>query len=113
MNSETSLPIDPALITTADAIPGLRHRFLGLVIGVAVREAGRFDIAKDADATAAACEQIRFQALTRMAMRAAQLRANAIVGVKYETTMIGKSGIAESKPRAEVCAYGTAAWVEP
>jgi uncharacterized protein YbjQ (UPF0145 family) len=106
------MPIDAAWITTAGEFPGLKHRFLGLVIGVVVRDANAFDSYKGADAMAAACEQMRFQALTRMATRAAQLRANAIVAVKYETTIIAVSGIAFDKGRTEVCAYGTATWVE-
>ena len=52
------------------------------------------------------CERAREQAFERMVEHAADLGANAIIGMRYDATEIGE-GI------TEVLAYGTAVSVEP
>lgn len=52
------------------------------------------------------CEKTRFDAYTEMMTHAAQLDANAVVGIRYESTEL-MSNV------TEVICYGTAVLVEP
>lgn len=108
-------PIHPAMVTVATELPSFRLvRSLGVVRGVCVRATS---IASDAFAIvanttdthfqqlAALREQARFQAHLFMLQTAAQLGANAVIGVRYECSSLGAN-------THELLAYGTAVWAE-
>ena len=107
--------IDAKLITTAFELPGYRvARNLGVVRGIIVRSRS---IVGSIGATLQTlfggnitlytelCERARGDAHRLMVDHAAQLGANAIIGVKYDATEIA-DGV------TEVLAYGTAVHVE-
>ena len=54
------------------------------------------------------CEQAREQAFELLVQHARALRANAVVGVRYESSEVGRQGAA-----TEVLCYGTAVVVQP
>jgi len=107
--------IDVKLITTAFELPGYRvARNLGVVRGIIVRSrsivgsigaslqtlfGGNITLYTEL------CERARGDAHQLMVDHAAQLGANAIIGVKYDATEIA-DGV------TEVLAYGTAVHVE-
>lgn len=107
--------IDAKLITTAQDLPGHRvTRNLGIVRGIVVRSrsivgnigaslqtlfGGNITIYTEL------CERARDDAHRLMLDHAAQLGANAIVGVRYDATEVA-DGV------TEVLAYGTAVYVE-
>lgn len=107
--------IDAKLITTAQDLPGHRvTRNLGIVRGIVVRSrsivgnigaslqtlfGGNITIYTEL------CERARDDAHQLMLDHAAQLGANAIVGVRYDATEVA-DGV------TEVLAYGTAVYVE-
>lgn len=104
------------IITTSEQLSDHRvTRTLGLVRGntVRARHAGRDIMAaarnlvggEVAEYTKLLAES-REQALDRMAAEAEALGANAIVGVRFSTSMVMSSS-------AELLAYGTAVVVEP
>ncbi|MEV5571378.1 heavy metal-binding domain-containing protein [Spirillospora sp. NPDC052269] len=105
------------LIVTTDALAGYAIRgMLGAALGVAVQTdqaaapgAGssgtfRMNTGEQAGAGLAAA---RRQAVERMAEDARLKGANAIVGLRLDAVALGAGG------GHEVCAYGTAVWVEP
>ena len=53
------------------------------------------------------CEQTREQAYELLVQHARELRANAIVGVRYESSEVGRQGSA-----TEVLCYGTAVVIQ-
>jgi uncharacterized protein YbjQ (UPF0145 family) len=54
------------------------------------------------------CEQAREQAYELLLQHARELRANAVVGVRYESSEVGSQGSA-----TEVLCYGTAVIIQP
>jgi uncharacterized protein YbjQ (UPF0145 family) len=103
-------------VTTGLELPGYKIvRNLGIVRGLIVRSrsvVGNFlgDIQSifggNITIFTELCEHARQDAYDQMVMHALEIRANAIIGVRYDATEIGP-GI------TEVLAYGTAVQVEP
>ena len=101
--------------TTAFALAGSRVvRELGIVRGLTVRTrgiGGRFQagisavIGGKVDAFIDMCEQARAEALQHMIDHARTMGANAVIGMRYDTTEIAEG-------MDEVLAYGTAVIVE-
>ena len=108
--------MDHTMTTTTFALPGYRIvRNLGVVRGVTVRSRGIGGQLVASLRTIAGgriieyielCEQTRAEAFDLMMQHAAQLGANAIVGVRYDATELAEN-------MTEVLAYGTAVVVEP
>ena len=104
-----------AMITTAFELPGYRITDnLGVVRGVTVRSRsivgnvlGGLQSLFGGNITiyTKLCEQARADAFTLMRQHAAQLGANAIIGVRYDATDV-MAGL------TEVLCYGTAVKVE-
>jgi uncharacterized protein YbjQ (UPF0145 family) len=102
--------------TTAFPISGCRIvKELGIVRGLTVRTrgiGGRFQAGVSAivggkvDAYIDMCEQARSEALQHMIDHARAMGANAVIGMRYDTTEIAEG-------MDEVLAYGTAVVVEP
>lgn len=103
------------MVTTAFELPGHRVvRTLGLVRGVTVRSRGALGtlgaslqtvIGGNITLFEEMCETTREQALDLMINHAAQVGANAVIGVRYDATEV-MQGV------TEVLAYGTAVQVE-
>lgn len=101
--------------TTAFSISGCRIvKELGIVRGLTVRTrgiGGRFQAGVSAivggkvDAYIDMCEQARSEALQHMIDHARAIGANAVIGMRYDTTEIAEG-------MDEVLAYGTAVVVE-
>ena len=118
--SVSGLPSHPAPTqipcTTAFTLAGHRIvRELGIVRGLTVRTrgiGGRFQAGISAvvggkvDAFIEMCEQARGEALQHMIDHARTMGANAVIGMRYDTTEIAEG-------MDEVLAYGTAVFVEP
>lgn len=104
------------LTTTAFELPGYRvARSLGVVRGIVVRSrsavgnfAASLQILFGGNITlyTSMCEQARDEAFNHMLAHAAELGANAVIGVRYDANEIGP-GV------TEVLCYGTAVFVEP
>ena len=109
------MAVDTLLITTAFELPGQRVvRNLGIVRGIIVRSrsiVGNLGAAVQSlfggniTLYTTLCERARADAFEAMTAQAAQLGANAIIGMRYDATEI-TAGI------TEVLAYGTAVVVE-
>lgn len=107
----TPLALDPAFATTALEIPG--HRIVanhGVVRGIVVRSRNIFAtiggglqtiVGGDITLFTQLCEKTRQDSFAMMLLHAAQLGANAVIAVRYDTTEV-MSGV------SEVLAYGTA-----
>lgn len=105
----------PFTTTTFD-IPGFHTvKSFGVVRGIVVRSrsvVGNFGAAIQSffggniSIYRTLCEQAREEAFQQMLTHAAELGANAVIGIRYDATEIGQ-GI------TEVLCYGTAAHVEP
>ncbi len=103
------------MVTVAFELPSFRLlRSLGVVRGVSIRgnadSSAELAVLGDQAQTysqrlASICEQARFQAHLLMLQAAAQVGANGVIGVCYETAPIHQSMF-------EVLAYGTAVWAE-
>ena len=107
--------IDSKMMTTAQEIPGYRvTKNFGVVRGIVVRSrsivgnigaslqtlfGGNITIYSEL------CEKARADAHRQMVEHAAQLGANALIGVRYDATEIA-DGV------TEVLAYGTAVYAE-
>jgi len=108
--------MDAAMTTTAFELTGHRTiQSLGVVRGITVRSRSIFGTIGGALQTLAGgnitlftelCEKTRGEAFAMMLAHAAQLGANAVVGVRYDATEV-MDGV------TEVLCYGTAAVVEP
>jgi uncharacterized protein YbjQ (UPF0145 family) len=108
--------MDHAMTTTAFTIDGFRvTKNLGLVRGIVVRSrsiVGSFGaflqtiVGGNITIYTQLCEKTRAQAYDVMMAHAAELGANAVVGVRYDATEV-MSGV------TEVLCYGTAVKVEP
>ena len=103
-------------VTTAFDLPGFRiHRNLGVVRGIVVRSRSIFGtigaslqtiVGGNISLFSKLCEQTRQDAFEIMLQHAAELGANAVIGMRYDATEITQ-GV------TEVLAYGTAVHVEP
>jgi uncharacterized protein YbjQ (UPF0145 family) len=103
------------MVTTAFDLPGHRvTRTVGVVRGVTVRSRSLLGtlgaslqtvIGGNITLFEEMCEKTREQALDLMIAHAAQLGANAVIGVRYDATEV-MQGV------TEVLAYGTAVQVE-
>jgi uncharacterized protein YbjQ (UPF0145 family) len=108
--------MDAAKTTTCFELSGHRVvRSLGVVRGITVRSRSIFGTIGGALQTLAGgnitlftelCEKTRAEAFEMMLAHAAELGANAVVGVRYDATEV-MDGV------TEVLCYGTAAIVEP
>jgi len=104
------------LTTTAFELAGYRVvKSLGVVRGIIVRSrsiVGNIGAALQSlvggniSLYTSLCERTRDDAFRQMLAHAAELGANAVIGIRYDATEIG-SGI------TEVLCYGTAVHVEP
>jgi len=102
--------------TTAFSITGYRIvKELGIVRGLTVRTrgiGGRFQagisgiVGGKVEAFIEMCEQARGEALQHMVDHACTMGANAVIGMRYDTTEIAEG-------MDEVLAYGTAVVIEP
>ena len=109
------MPIDPAHVTTAFELPQARIvRNIGLVRGIVVRSrsiVGNIGaslqtlVGGNISIYTNLCEKAREDAHRLMVEHAAQLGANAIIGVRYDANEI-TAGV------TEVLAYGTAVHVD-
>ena len=108
--------VDPAQTTTAFSLEGYRTvRTLGVVRGITVRSRSMFGTIGGALQTLRGgnitlftelCENARQEAFYIMLEHAAELGANALIGVRYDATEL-MQGV------SEVLCYGTAVLVEP
>ena len=114
---EETLPVvADSMLTTAFTLEGFRiERNLGIVRGIIVRSRSVFGTVGASLQTLVGgnitlftnlCEETRAHSYQRMSEHAAQLGANAIIGVRYDATEI-MQGV------TEVICYGTAVVVKP
>ena len=114
---EEHLPaVDAQMVTTTFTLDGYRiERYLGVVRGIIVRSRSIFGtvgaslqtlVGGDISLFTNLCEETRAHAFQRMTQHAAQMGANAIVGVRYDATEV-MQGV------TEVLCYGTAVTVKP
>lgn len=92
--------MDTTMITTAFELPG--HRIvqsLGVARGVSIRSRSMLDSFE------VVFERARQEAFELMAQHAAELGANALVGMRYDTSALAEGVV-------QVLAYGTAVIVE-
>jgi uncharacterized protein YbjQ (UPF0145 family) len=104
-------PVDHSMVTTAFTLDGFAiERSLGIVRGIIVRSRSIFGtvgaslqtlVGGDITLFTNLCEETRAHAFERMAQHAAQMGANAIIGVRYDATEV-MGGV------TEVLCYGTA-----
>src|SRR5579862_33917 len=112
---ESSTGVLDSMVTTAFTLDGYTvERTIGIVRGIIVRSRSVFGtlgaslqtmVGGDITLFTNLCEETRSHAYQRMAEHAAQLGANAIVGVRYDATEI-MQGV------TEVLCYGTAVVVK-
>jgi uncharacterized protein YbjQ (UPF0145 family) len=108
--------VDTHMVTTTFTLDGYRIvPNLGMVRGIIVRSRSVFGtigaglqtlVGGDITILSDLCEQTRLHAYERMLEHAAEMGANAIIGVRYDATEIMQSV-------TEVLCYGTAVVVEP
>jgi len=108
--------MDNAMITTAFELPGFRvTKNLGVVRGIIVRSrsiVGGFIggvqsiFGGNITIYTQLCEQARSETFVQMRQHAQSLKANAIIGVRYDATEV-------MPVLTEVLCYGTAVIVEP
>ncbi len=113
---EHSPAVPDSMVTTAFTLAGFAvERNMGVVRGIIVRSRSIFGtvgaslqtlVGGDISLFTDLCEETRAHAYQRMAEHAAQLGANAIIGVRYDATEI-MQGV------TEVLCYGTAVVVKP
>lgn len=109
-------PISPQMVTTTFSIEGYKIvQYLGVVRGIVVRSRSLFGslgaslqtlIGGNITLLTDLCEQTRREAFNIMIQHAAEIGANAVIGVRYDATEI-MSGV------TEVLAYGTAVLMQP
>lgn len=112
----SSLAVPESMVTTAFSLDGYSvERNLGIVRGIIVRSRSIFGtlgaslqtmVGGDITLFTNLCEETRAHAFQRMAEHAAQMGANAVIGVRYDATEI-MQGV------TEVLCYGTALVVKP
>jgi uncharacterized protein YbjQ (UPF0145 family) len=108
--------MDHHLVTTTFELPGYRvMRQFGLVRGITVRSRGAIGqvgaafqqlVGGDITLYTELCEKSRNDAYMLMMQHAEQIGANAVIGVRYDTTELGQ-GV------TEVLCYGTAVQAIP
>lgn len=108
--------VDGHMITTTFTLDGYHiERNLGIVRGIIVRSRSIFGtvgaslqtlVGGDISLFTNLCEETRAHAFQRMAQHAAQMGANAIIGVRYDATEV-MQGV------TEVLCYGTAVIARP
>lgn len=108
--------IQPQFVTTAFTLDGYRIRQnMGVVRGITVRSRSVFGtiggslqtlVGGNISLFTELCEKARGEAFQFMLAHAAQMGANAIIGMRYDANEV-MSGV------TEVLAYGTAVVVEP
>ena len=108
--------MDNAMITTAQELPGYKIvKNIGVVRGLTVRSRsivgnvlGGLQSLLGGNITiyTQLCEQARSETFQQMRQHAQSMRANAIIGVRYDATEV-MAGL------TEVLCYGTAVVVEP
>lgn len=108
--------MDIQMTTTAFELPGYKIvKNGGLVRGIIVRSRSIFGtigaslqtiVGGDITLFTELCEKTRKDSFTQMLEHAAETGANAVIGVRYESTEV-MSGV------TEVICYGTAVVVEP
>lgn len=112
--------INPAIIlTTTESLDGLRIKeYRGIVRGVTVRQPTigqgfkaelKGIVGGKISPFISMCETARQQALEVMVERAQAVGANAVVGIRYDSSAFGES----DDMGTEVVCYGTAVIVEP
>ena len=116
MNEERKDAVATHMVTTAFTLDGYRiDRNLGIVRGIIVRSRSVFGtlgaslqtlVGGDITLFTNLCEETRKQAFERMAQHAAELGANAVIGMRYDATEV-MQGV------TEVLCYGTAVVVTP
>ncbi|HET8907668.1 MAG TPA: YbjQ family protein [Ktedonobacterales bacterium] len=116
MMSQQAVAFDHSLVTSAFDLPGFAIvRNYGLVRGIIVRSRSIFgNIGASFQQLAGGnisiytelCERARVDAYELMIQHAAQIGANAVIGVRYDATEITQ-GV------SEVLCYGTAVFVQP
>src|ERR1700735_3060746 len=114
--ADNSLAVLDSMITTAFTLDGYSvERTIGIVRGIIVRSRSIFGtlgaslqtmVGGDITLFTNLCEETRAHAYHRLSEHAAQLGANAVVGVRYDATEI-MQGV------TEVLCYGTAVVVKP
>src|SRR5215469_306378 len=107
---------DPSLVTTAFTLDGYRVvKNYGIVRGIIVRSRSVFGtigaslqtlVGGDITLFSNLCEETRQHAFDRMVEHAAEMGANAVIGVRYDATEVMQSV-------TEVLCYGTAVRVQP
>ncbi len=107
--------IAPSMVTTAFELSNFRiERNLGVVRGITVRSRSILGtlggslqtmIGGNITAFTSLCEKAREEAYGLMLLHAAEIGANAIIGMRYDANEL-MEGV------TEVLAYGTAVWVE-
>ena len=110
------MPVAPQWVTTAFGFEGTRiTRHLGVVRGITVRSrsivgniGAMFQTVVGGNITlyTELCEKARDEAFQIMLEHAAQMGANAVIGMRYDANEVAE-GV------TEVLAYGTAVVVEP
>src|SRR5258708_2427624 len=116
MSQQTGGPaVDPTMVTTAFQLDGFEVvRNLGIVRGIIVRSRSVFGtlgaslqtlVGGDITLFTNLCEETRAHAFERMTQHAAQMGANAVIGVRYDATEV-MQGV------TEVLCYGTAVTVK-
>jgi uncharacterized protein YbjQ (UPF0145 family) len=108
--------VDAHMMTTAFTLDGYHvEKNLGIVRGIIVRSRSIFGtvgaslqtlVGGDITLFTNLCEETRMHAYQRMAEHAAQMGANAVIGVRYDATEI-MQGV------TEVLCYGTAVVATP
>lgn len=114
--SQQAVAFDHALVTSAFELPGFEVvRNYGLVRGIIVRSrsvvgnigaAFQQIVGGNISIYTELCERARMDAYELMIQHAAQIGANAVIGVRYDATEITQ-GV------SEVLCYGTAVTVVP
>jgi uncharacterized protein YbjQ (UPF0145 family) len=107
---------DRSLVTTAFTLDGYRVvKNYGIVRGIIVRSRSVFGtigaslqtlVGGDITLFSNLCEETRQHAFDRMVEHAAQMGANAVIGVRYDATEVMQSV-------TDVLCYGTAVRVQP
>ncbi len=113
--SQASRNFDRSLVTTAFTLDGFRiAKNYGIVRGIIVRSRSVLGtigaglqtlVGGDITLFSNLCEETRQHAFDRMIEHAAQMGANAVIGVRYDATEV-MQGV------TEVLCYGTAVRVE-
>ena len=110
------MPVPRHMVTTAFTLDGYRiQRNLGIIRGITVRCRSIFGtiggslhtiVGGNITAFTNLCEKARQEAFDLMLQHAAELGANAVIGMRYDANEV-MQGV------TEVLAYGTAVFVEP